>query len=85
MHDPGLCAQFTVNDKPALSIMRVTVREAFVHCGKALIRSRLWDPARYLDRSIFPSHGRILAEQTKAVTVEESEAYVARSYRERLY
>lgn len=85
MHDPGLCAEFTVNDKPALSIMRVTVREAFFHCGKALIRSRLWDPARYLDRSIFPSHGRILAEQTKAVTVEESEAYVARSYRERLY
>lgn len=85
LQDPGLCAQFTVNERPALSITRVAVREAFFHCGKALIRSRLWDPAKYVDRSTFPSHGRILAEQTKAVTVEESEAYVARSYRERLY
>ncbi len=49
------------------------------------MRSRLWDPMTHVDRSTFPSHGRILAEQTKTVSVEESEAYVARSYRERLY
>ncbi len=85
LHDPGLCAEFTVNGKAALSVMRVSVREAFFHCGKALMRSRLWDPMMYVDRSTFPSHGRILAEQTKTVSVEESEAYVARSYKERLY
>jgi hypothetical protein len=37
------------------------------------------------DRKTFPTHGRILAEQTKVVSVEESEAYVEQSYRERLY
>jgi len=83
--DPELCAQFTVNGKPALSVMRVRVCEAFFHCGKALMRSRLWDPTTYRERSAFPSHGRILSEQTKTVSVEESEAYVAKSYRERLY
>ncbi len=85
VQDPEICAQFAVNGKPALSVMRVTVREAFFHCGKALMRSRLWDPTTYRDRSAFPSHGRILAEQTKTVSVEESEAYVAKSYKERLY
>ena len=85
LQDPGLCAEFTVNGKPALSVMRVSVREVFFHCGKALMRSRLWDPTTHVDRSTFPSHGRILAEQTKTVSVEESEAYVARSYREKLY
>jgi len=85
LHDPGLCAEFTVNGKAALSVMRVSVLEAFFHCGKALMRSRLWDPTTYRDRAAFPSHGRILAEQTKTVSVEESEAYVARSYKERLY
>lgn len=85
LHDPGLCAEFTVNGKAALSVMRVNVWEAFFHCGKALMRSRLWDPTTYRDRSTFASHGRILAEQTKMVSVEESEAYVARSYKERLY
>jgi PPOX class probable FMN-dependent enzyme len=85
LQDPGLCAEFAVNGKSALSVMRITVRVAFFHCGKALMRSRLWDPAAYRDRSTFPSHGRILAEQTKTISVDESEAYVARSYRDRLY
>jgi hypothetical protein len=47
--------------------------------------SRLWDSTTYRDRSDFPPHGRILAAQTKAVSVEESEAYVAKSYKGRLY
>ena len=85
LQDVGLCAEFTVNGNAALSVIRVSVREAFFHCGKALMRSRLWDPATYRDRATFPSHGRILAEQTRTVSVEESEAYVARSYKERLY
>lgn len=85
LQDSGLCADFTVNGKPAVSVMRVSVREAFFHCGKALIRSCLWDPMTFVDRSTFPSLGRILAEQTKTTSVEESEAYVARSYKERLY
>ena len=85
LQNQQLCDEFTVNGRPAVSVMRVSVREAFFHCGKALIRARLWDPTTYVDRSTFPSHGRILAEQTKTLSVEESEAYVARSYRERLY
>lgn len=85
LHDAALCAEFAVNEKPALSVMRVTVSEAFFHCGKALMRSRLWDAASYRDRATFASHGRILAEQTTTLSVEDSEAYVAKSYKERLY
>ena len=85
LQDPRLCDEFTVNGKPALSVMRVSVREAFFHCGKALIRAHLWDPMTRVDRSTFPSLGRILAEQTKTVSVEESEEYVARRYKESLY
>jgi PPOX class probable FMN-dependent enzyme len=82
---PELCARFTVNGKPALSVVRVAVREVYFHCGKALKRSRLWDPASRRDRRSFPSHGRIIAEQSKVVSVQDSEAYVETSYRERLY
>jgi uncharacterized protein len=84
-HDAALREKFAVNDKPALAVVRVTVDEVYFHCGKALKRSHLWDPSVQRDRKAFPSHGRILAEQTKVVSVEESEAYVAQSYRERLY
>jgi PPOX class probable FMN-dependent enzyme len=84
-HDAALRDRFTVNGKPALAVVRVTVDEVYFHCGKALKRSRLWDPSVQRDRKTFPTHGRILAEQTKVVSVQESEAYVEQSYRERLY
>jgi PPOX class probable FMN-dependent enzyme len=44
---------------PKLGIV-VTVREAFTHCPKAMIRSGLWDPARHIDRSQLPTMGEVL-------------------------
>jgi predicted pyridoxine 5'-phosphate oxidase superfamily flavin-nucleotide-binding protein len=32
----------------------------YFHCSKALARSRLWDPARHIERSRLPSTGSIL-------------------------
>jgi len=83
--DAELCARFAVQGKPALAVIRVAVQEVYFHCGKALKRSGLWNPAVQRDRKTFPSHGRIIAEQTKAVSIAESEAYVEKSYKERLY
>lgn len=63
----------------------VAIDEVFFHCGKALIRSKLWDPAARVERNSFPSLGRIIAEQTKAISVAESEANLEEAYRSRLY
>ena len=76
-----LSAQGTV---PSAGLV-VRVREAFFHCGKAMIRSGLWDQARHVERSTFPSLGRILADQTAAATVPDAEATIADAYRTRLY
>jgi PPOX class probable FMN-dependent enzyme len=62
----------------------VTVEEAFFHCGKALIRSRLWDPEAQVERGMFASLGRILAEQAGGIDVEEAEKLVAENYRTEL-
>lgn len=40
--DPELIAASTVDGKPPNSIILVTVEQAYVHCGKALLRSHLW-------------------------------------------
>ena len=53
--DPELLAPLSVGAHPPISGLRVTVLEAFLHCGRALIRSRLWDPAVQIERSRFPS------------------------------
>lgn len=43
-NDPEILEKMEVNGKPALMYTRVEIKECFIHCGKALIRSRLWKP-----------------------------------------
>ena len=81
----ALLAPLAVNGKVPQSGLLVRVEEAFLHCGKALIRSRLWDPERQIDRTSLPSLGRMIAEQIEGLEVAEVEATVEESYRERLY
>lgn len=61
--DAALLAPLAVNGKPPRSGLLVTVEEAYLHCAKALIRSDLWNPEKQIDRSSFPSMGRILGDQ----------------------
>ena len=72
--------------------IRVDVEEAFLHCAKALRRSRLWDPAAQRERAELPSLARMILEQTaeapEAVTaslVAEVDALVEENYRTTLY
>jgi predicted pyridoxine 5'-phosphate oxidase superfamily flavin-nucleotide-binding protein len=81
--DPRLTG-LAANGRTPRTGLRVTVEEAFFHCGKALIRSRLWDPDAQVAKGAFASLGRILAEQAGGVSVAEAEALVAENYRTEL-
>jgi PPOX class probable FMN-dependent enzyme len=84
--DPALLARWSVNGRHPRSVLRVTVDEAFLHCGKAIIRSHLWDEAAKTDRSKLPSYGKMLKDQTAVRdTVEEIDASVADGYENKLY
>ena len=50
---------------PAVLITRVNVRECFFHCGKALIRSHLWQPDTWPDKARV-SFGRQYVERSGA-------------------
>jgi PPOX class probable FMN-dependent enzyme len=83
--DPALLEPLAVNGKVPHSGILVSAEEVYFHCGKALIRSDLWNPEKQIRRSDFPSLGRILADQIGGISVEESERYTVESYRTRLY
>ena len=83
--DPALLEPLAVNGKVPRSGILVSADEVYFHCGKALIRSDLWNPGKQLRRAEFPSLGRILADQIGGITVEDSERQTAESYRTRLY
>jgi len=58
--DPDLLAPCAVEAKiPKLGIL-VTIDEAYTQCSKAVIRSRLWDPDRFVAQSEMPSNGEIM-------------------------
>jgi PPOX class probable FMN-dependent enzyme len=44
-------------------VIRVTVQSAYLHCGKALMRSALWDASRHVERSVMPSMGEMMKDQ----------------------
>jgi uncharacterized protein len=50
----------------------VAVEEAFLHCGKALVRSRLWDASRHIERAILPSYAEMLLDHVRGLTPEEN-------------
>ena len=83
--DAALLEPLRAQGKVPVAGLVVRVREAFFHCGKAMIRSRLWDPAGQVARDTSPSLGRILSDQTAAADVAEAEATIADAYRTRLY
>jgi PPOX class probable FMN-dependent enzyme len=83
--DLALLEPLAVNGKVPRSAILVTAEEIYFHCGKALIRSDLWNSDKQVRRSDFPSLGRILADQIGGISVEQSERYTAESYKTRLY
>jgi PPOX class probable FMN-dependent enzyme len=68
-----LLASFAVEGKRPRSVIVVTVEAAYVHCSKAMIRSKLWDASRHLERSQLPSLGDMLALITKGAV--DAKAY----------
>lgn len=48
-------------DKVPACVIVVTVEACYTQCPKALVRSNLWDPAGYVERSTLPSAGEMLA------------------------
>ena len=61
-------------------VIRVTVREAYLHCAKALMRSALWSPAARIDRSLLPTAGQMLIDHTGIVTAPETQEAMLRRY-----
>jgi hypothetical protein len=83
--EPELLAPLAVQGKVPKTGLRVEVEEAFLHCGKALIRARLWDPGTRIDRATFPTLGRMLADQIPGLDPVEADKHTEETYRTRLY
>jgi len=57
--DSDLCDSFSINGKPASSVLSIKVEKAYYQCQKAIARSKLWDVSTYIDRSQLPTVGQM--------------------------
>lgn len=85
LHDDAeLVRLFEVRGKLPKLVIRVAVHEAYLHCGKAVIRSDLWNPARHIRRDTLPSIGEVIHAQT-GLGASESHAEMDTRYERTLY
>jgi len=61
-------------------VIRVGVEAAYLHCAKAFMRSKLWDPKSLVDRSVLPTAGRMISDQTGIHVAPETREEMAVRY-----
>ena len=84
--DPALRERLAHDGKPTLSVIVVTVKAAYMHCAKAFMRSELWRPETWPDRSGLPTLGRILKDQLALdQSVDETDRWLDDSYQKTMW
>lgn len=62
---PDLIERLTVEGQAPRSVIVITVEAAYFQCARAIVRSDLWNPDRFVDPSDLPSAGQILATMSQ--------------------
>ena len=85
--DAKLLESMAVQGKAPKCAIVIEVRQAYLHCAKALIRSKLWSGEYGVPRETFPSIGRMVGDQIGLSEEEkvQREAITERAYRESLW
>ena len=82
--DPELRELGIVDGKLPIAVIRVKVEQAYLHCGKALMRSDFWNPEHHIDRSTLPSIGEMIRDQVNWDSAETQAEMLVR-YKETMY
>ena len=74
-------ARFAAARRPPRLAIEVSVAQAYLHCAKAFMRSRLWDPASRVPRSALPTTGEMLRDQTGSADPPETQEAMLERYK----
>lgn len=59
--EPSLLESFRMDGKLPRSVVVISIDEVYFQCARAIVRSELWNPARFVDAKTLPTPGDILA------------------------
>ncbi|QRV24297.1 pyridoxamine 5'-phosphate oxidase family protein [Marinomonas foliarum] len=60
---PEYLSLFSDDRNPPKTCIEITIKEVFLHCAKALMRSELWSLKAQIDRADFPTMGAMINDQ----------------------
>ncbi len=83
--DPQLLDQFAEQNRKPKTVLIVHVKEAYLHCAKALMRSNLWQEASKVPRDALPSMSQMINDQTQSVAPLETQEEMEIRYQDKLY
>jgi predicted pyridoxine 5'-phosphate oxidase superfamily flavin-nucleotide-binding protein len=78
--DPLLIEQVADERRRPAVVIQVRVEQAYLHCAKAFMRSRLWSAQAQVQRSVLPTMGRMISEQTGLVGADETQEQMLARY-----
>lgn len=67
------------------SAMEVTIEQVYFHCGRSLLRARLWNAEHQIKREDFPLLGTIIADQIQGVDGDKANQSLEIAYTTNLY
>jgi len=86
VRDAALLERMAVKGKVPVLALVVSVEQAFIHCGKCIIRSQLWDKGSWPKIDDLPSQAQCLVAHGRLEeTVEEVQAAIEKARTAGLY
>ena len=83
--DESLVALCPEKNKTPKLVIQVSVKEAYLHCAKSLMRSKLWDPTEQTPRQTLPTMSRMINDQINSEQPEETQEEMEARYTSQLY
>jgi len=75
-----LIAQFGAMRRTPTLVIEIAIKEAYLHCAKAFMRSKLWTGENRVDRSTLPTIEQLIADQIGAPASTETHAEMVLRY-----
>jgi uncharacterized protein len=82
--DPELLEGLQTGGRPALLALVVTIEQAYLHCAKSIIRSKLWQAESWPEPEQLPSAAAILNDHIGLGDLAASAAALQESYTHRI-
>lgn len=84
-NDEAYTSLCEVNGRFPKMVVAITVKEAYLHCAKAIMRAQLWVPEAQIERSGLPTMNEMLRDQIGQTEPAEPQELMVARHKTELY